>query len=338
VKTTTTTKSPTHHKYYIVDEIEIPSDDASNAKILADLSTVICTDSKPEWDDCKVKSTATKRDPVKFSFQTDVTTIYDKSTTKTQYNSKFESADETQLEVFDENIKDHRFTGEICEMIDGSDDCKEIIEDDLNVGLIVGMTFFGLFIVLVIAYIIIAWFFKDKNWFWLCQICGFCKPEVPQKPKSTYPGSPNAPNIYDPAPILPAEPPTPQAYPEPIHRNPPTFVATVSGNLTEHKEWLEDQEALEPSVYPVRPSPGYHLERSLDQSGPSSQVRLEPIKPKYPPPNPNLKPKKRAAPPKKRARPPSQKTAVAVLPPISAADSANVNPAFVNPDSSFSSS
>ena len=59
-----------------------------------------------------------------------------------------------------------------------------------------------------------------------------------------------------------------------------------------------------------------------DQSGPSSQVRLEPIKPKYPPPNPNLKSKKRAAPPKKRARPPSQKTEVAVLPPISAADSA----------------
>ena len=122
----------------------------------------------------------------------------------------------------------------------------------------------------VIAYIIIAWFFKDKNWFWLCQICGFCKPE---KPNPTYPGPPNAwvinviiifskskydwknwllipnfsyplrPNIYDPAPILPAEPPTPQAYPEPIHRNPPTFVATVSGNLTEHKEWLEVQEA-----------------------------------------------------------------------------------------------
>lgn len=148
VKTTTTTESPTHHKYYIVDEIEIPSEDASSDKILADLSTVICTDSQPEWDDCKVKSIATKRDPVNFSFQTDVTTIYDKSTTKTQYNSKFESADETQLEVFDDSIKEHRFTGEICEMIDGSDDCKEIIEDDLNVGLIVGMTFFGLFIVL----------------------------------------------------------------------------------------------------------------------------------------------------------------------------------------------
>ena len=59
-----------------------------------------------------------------------------------------------------------------------------------------------------------------------------------------------------------------------------------------------------------------------DQSGPSSQVRLEPIQPKYPPPNPNLKPKKRAAPPKKRAPPAPQKTAVAVLPPISAADSA----------------
>ena len=147
VKTTTTTESPTHHKYYIVDEIEIPSGDASSDKILADLSTVICTDSQPEWDDCKVKSIATKRDPVNFSFQTDVTTIYDKSTTKTQYNSKFESADETQLEVFDDSIKEHRFTGEICEMIDGSDDCQEI-EEDLNVGLIVGMTFFGLFIVL----------------------------------------------------------------------------------------------------------------------------------------------------------------------------------------------
>ena len=147
VKTTTTTESPTHHKYYIVDEIEIPSEDASSDKILADLSTVICTDSQPEWDDCKVKSIATKRDSVNFWFQTDVTTIYDKSTTKTQYNSKFESADETQLEVFDDSIKEHRFTGEICEMIDGSDDCQEI-EEDLNVGLIVGMTFFGLFIVL----------------------------------------------------------------------------------------------------------------------------------------------------------------------------------------------
>ena len=148
VKTTTTTKSPTHHKYYIVDEIEVPSGDASSDKILADLSTVICTDSQPDWDDCKVKPIASKRDPVNFLFQTDVTTIYDKSTTKNQYNSKFESADETQLEIFDKSIKDHRFTGEICEMIDGSDDCKEIIEEDLNVGLIVGMTFFGLFIVL----------------------------------------------------------------------------------------------------------------------------------------------------------------------------------------------
>ena len=145
--TITTTSKLNDHNYYILDQIDVPNDQSSVDEVLEDLTTVLCN-SDSTWSNCMVKSVTSKRDALSFSFQTDIRTTDSKDGTKIAYNSKFENADESVLSVFDEKIKNHRLMGEICEMKDGFDDCEEIIVDETNVGLIVGLTFFGLFIIL----------------------------------------------------------------------------------------------------------------------------------------------------------------------------------------------
>ena len=81
------------------------------------------------------------------TFRTFITSILDKEEVNIIYNSRFQTADDTNFELFDaDTLQSHFFTGEICQLTSEGDDCHM----ESYISLIVGLSFGALFIVLII--------------------------------------------------------------------------------------------------------------------------------------------------------------------------------------------
>ena len=147
--------------YYINDEVSYVAAARTGKSYVSELQTIIC-ENESKFVECNVEEIENRPDQNTIVFRVDIKSNIDKTELTQVYNSRFKNANFLELPSFDGEIQNHVFNGQICEVSGDDDDC---VDQDANIGLIVGLTFGMIILLLIIVYVVMA--FLNKDWRWI---------------------------------------------------------------------------------------------------------------------------------------------------------------------------